>query len=476
MVRRAARACAGLVVALVATAVLVLTSATSASAHVVPTSTIELAVTDSDVVATVEIPLSDLESATGLDLGDETQADVDANADAIEEYLLEHFQPTTDDGEEWTVSGGDLTVVSAGTSTTTGIYAALETTFTLTPPADTDAEEAEQSFDLGFDAIVDKVATHTIIVTVESDSTDDDFSGAYEVGTIKRDTVTNTIEELHVDLSSGTSASAFTDMVQLGMQHIQEGVDHQLFLLTLLLPAPLLALRRARAPGREAGRRWAGRVDGRTALRRIGATTLAFTLGHSITLALGAYGLPVHESWVEAAIALSILVAAVHAVRPLFPGREALVAGSFGLVHGLAFSEVLRSLDLTGLHLVLALLGFNLGIELMQLVVVAAVLPALVMLSRLERVYAVVRLAAASLTGVAACGWLLARVGYANPVSDVADWLGEWSLPVLVVLWAGALAALVVDVRAGRRSAGSDSGSGSAPASASADVEEPAGV
>ncbi|MCM0619518.1 HupE/UreJ family protein [Nocardioides bruguierae] len=440
--QRLLRVATGALAALVAAAVLLLGTAGSASAHVVPSSTVELAVTDSDVVATVEIPLDDLEAATGIDLGDETQADVDANADAIEAYLLEHFTPTSDDGTEWTVTEGDLTVVSAGDSATTGVYNALETTFTLTPPAGTDAAEEEQSFDLGFDAIVEKVATHTVIVTVASDSTDDDFSGAYEVGTVKRDTVTNEVESLHIDLDSGTSSSAFLDMVQLGISHIREGTDHQLFLLTLLLPAPLLAMP-ASATTRARGRRWAGRVGGVTAWRRIGATTLAFTLGHSITLALGTIGVPVAERWVEAAIAISILVASAHAVRPLFPGREALVAGAFGLVHGLAFSETLRALDLSGWHLVVALLGFNIGIEVMQLVVVALVLPPLVLLSR-SRAYEPLRLLAAALTGVAACGWLAARVGWANPVADGADQLGDWSLPALTALWLGALLALVV--------------------------------
>ncbi|MCL8026455.1 HupE/UreJ family protein [Nocardioides bruguierae] len=435
---RLLRAAAGALVALVAAGVLACTFALPASAHVVPTSSIALAVTDDDVTADVEIPLSDLEAATGLDLGDYTQADVDENADAIEAYLLEHFEPTSDDGTEWSVSEGDLTVISTGDSTTTGVYAALETTFTLTP-AD---GESTDSFDLGWDAIVDTVATHTVIVTVTSDSTDADFSGTYEVGTVQRDTVTNEVEGLHVETGSGASSAAFLDMVALGISHIREGTDHQLFLLTLLLPAPLLAMPPS-AGVRARGRRWAGRVGGVTAWRRIGATTLAFTLGHSITLALGTLGVPVAETWIEAAIAASILVAAVHAVRPLFPGREALVAGAFGLVHGLAFSETLRALDLSGWHLVVALLGFNIGIEVMQLVVVALVLPPLVLLSR-SRAYEPLRLLAAALTGVAACGWLAARVGWANPVADGADQLGDWSLPALTALWLGALLALVV--------------------------------
>lgn len=98
-------------------------------------------------------------------------------------------------------------------------------------------------------------------------------------------------------------------MVGVGMHHIAEGTEHRLFLLTLLLPAPLRAV---------AGR-WRGAVSTKTALRRILAITLAFTLGHSVTLAAGSLGLPVPIGTVEALIAMSILIAAAHAVRPLSP-------------------------------------------------------------------------------------------------------------------------------------------------------------
>jgi len=146
----------------------------------------------------------------------------------------------------------------------------------------------------------------------------------------------------------------------------------------------------------------------------------------------------VPQQLVESLIAVSILVAALHAVRPVFPGREALVAASFGLVHGLAFSEALRELDLTGARLVLALLGFNLGIEAMQLLIVAVVLPPLILLAHSGH-YRRLRVGAAAATAVAAVGWLSARVGLPNPIADVADRLGVVSVPVGLALWVVAL-------------------------------------
>lgn len=397
-------------------------TAPTASAHVIPSSTVQLAVHDSEIDATVTIPVSDVATATGLDLGDGAQTDIDAQAGTISAYLLDHIAPTDGNGRAWTVTIGPLAVAEAGDTATTGRYAELLTSLTLTPPPGTD----DRVLDLGYTAVVDRVATHTVIVTVASDDARPD-AGAYQLGVITRDTVTNTVTPLTVDLD-GSSYQGFAGMVSTGMHHIAEGTDHQLFLLTLLLPAPLLV----------AGRRWTGSTTPRRAIRRIASVTLAFTLGHSLTLALGALGLPVPQGAVEAVIAVSILVAAVHAIRPIFPGREALVAGSFGLIHGLAFSETLRELDLTGSQLVSALLGFNLGIEAMQLIIVAVVLPPLIMLARVGR-YRALRVTAAVITAVAALGWLAARLGHPNPVSVVADQLGLLSIPVVVALWVAAV-------------------------------------
>ena len=107
--------------------------------------------------------------------------------------------------------------------------------------------------------------------------------------------------------------------------------------------------------------------DGSTAFRRIVKVVTAFTLGYLIIPVFGALGwvwLP--GSLVESAIALSILVSAVHALVPFFRGREVLIAGGFGLVHGLAFAATLAGFGLDPLTMVSSILGFNLGIEAVQ--------------------------------------------------------------------------------------------------------------
>ena len=110
----------------------------------------------------------------------------------------------------------------------------------------------------------------------------------------------------------------------------------------------------------------------------------AFTVAHSITLSLAALGLvDVPSSIVEPLIAASIVwVAVENLVAPAGAGRRWLIAGVFGLIHGLGFASALVELDLAARRLVRALVGFNIGVELGQLAFVAVVMPPLVWASR----------------------------------------------------------------------------------------------
>ncbi|WP_353808639.1 HupE/UreJ family protein [Agromyces sp. SYSU T00194] len=396
--------------------------APAASAHVVPSTVIALDVHDSDITATVTLPESDLATASGVDVGDVLD---DSEAAALEAYLEDHFAVASDDGA-WTV---DATAVELGSTEQwgTGAFDTVTATVLLTPA---DASEV-RAFTLEYDAIVHQVVTADVSVILHSDWAAGELESARDLGTISADTVTGGVSPLAIDLDDGSWWQGFAGMLGLGVSHIAKGTDHQLFLLTLLLPAPLLA----------AGGRWRRTAPTRTAVRRIAAITLAFTIGHSITLALGALGLAVAQQPVEVLIAASILVAAVHAIRPLFPGREVVVAGSFGLVHGMAFSATLAALDLSGGQLALSLAGFNLGIELMQLVVVVVVLPPLVVLAG-TRAYAPLRVGAAAAAVAAAAGWLLDRAGVPNLVGAAADAIGPASPWIAGALWVAALGVL----------------------------------
>jgi hypothetical protein len=225
----------------------------------------------------------------------------------------------------------------------------------------------------------------------------------------------------------------FASIFRLGMRHIAEGTDHLLFLLALLLPAPLLA----------SGSRWAGFAGGRRSLLRILKIVTAFTLGHSITLALAALGfVRVPSRPIEVMIAVSILVSAIHALRPLFPGKEAGIAAFFGLIHGLAFAATLGELGLGRWERVAGILAFNLGIETMQLIVVTAIIPSLVLMSR-TRAYLSVRTGGALFAGFASVGWIAERLldvhssvdVIVNGVAHHAVWIAGVLFLTSLVCW-----------------------------------------
>lgn len=240
-----------------------------------------------------------------------------------------------------------------------------------------------------------------------------------------------------VGLSPGAARpSSFSRFVWLGVEHIATGWDHLLFVLMLLLSAKTL--------------------------RRAAMVVTGFTLGHSVTLSLTALGAVVpREAPVEALIALSIgllavenawldqdrrrallpvlavsavLVAAATSLALALPVAPALigvalfsacyfawlarsahpelgraaVAALFGLIHGFGFARVLSSLDLAPARVVRALVGFNFGVELGQVVVVVAAWPVLAAIRRRDHTHRLVPIAASIALGLS-CHWFVGR-------------------------------------------------------------------
>jgi hypothetical protein len=158
-----------------------------------------------------------------------------------------------------------------------------------------------------------------------------------------------------------------------GVRHIVTGYDHVLFLLCLLLPSVL-----RRTP---AGRQPVARLS--AAVWPVAGIVTAFTVAHSITLGLAALKIvSLTPAFIEPAIAVTIVLAALDNVVPFFPVRRVVVTFFFGLIHGFGFASVLGELNLPRSDFAWALLQFNLGIEAGQLVIVALVTTALFTLRR----------------------------------------------------------------------------------------------
>jgi hypothetical protein len=204
----------------------------------------------------------------------------------------------------------------------------------------------------------------------------------------------------HAMLEEG-AAQGFLAFVQHGIWHIWIGYDHILFLLSLLLPAVLVWREHA----------WRAVAAPRAALTDVLRIVTAFTLAHSVTLSLAALGLVALPSrWVESAIALSVLLAALNNLRPITHGRRWAAAFGFGLVHGFGFATVLGDLGLQSGALAASLVGFNLGVEIGQLAIVAAFLPLAWAVRRSWFYRRVVMLGGSSLIMLVAAIWLGERL------------------------------------------------------------------
>ena len=203
------------------------------------------------------------------------------------------------------------------------------------------------------------------------------------------------------ELKTVSRWAQFIDYAREGVWHIWIGFDHVLFLLSLLLPAVLLW--RARS--------WQAVETFRTAFVDVFKIVTAFTVAHSITLSLATLGtVELPSRWVESAIAASVVLAALNNVWPVFHGRRWTVAFAFGLIHGFGFATVLADLGLPREALVLALVGFNLGVEAGQLAIVAVFLPIAFALRRTAVYRRAVMVGGSLLIAALAGVWLVERV------------------------------------------------------------------
>jgi hypothetical protein len=176
-----------------------------------------------------------------------------------------------------------------------------------------------------------------------------------------------------------------------GIGHILTGIDHLLFLLCLVVPF------RRRVPA------------------LIGVVT-AFTVGHSITLALAALGAISAGRWfppvVETLIAVTILYMAIENVLWARLARRWLIAAGFGLIHGFGFANALgETLQFAGGHLALSLLAFNFGIEAGQIAALCLIVPALNLLFRMAALRRWGVLLISILAGHEAWHWMIERAG-----------------------------------------------------------------
>lgn len=388
-----------------------------AAAHLTPNSEIQIDFGRDHAVADIIIPQSDYARASNNKIGDIA---------AAREFLSRHFRVTGPQGKRWGIHYDVIEFVQiAGPP---DLHAAV----TLRAPADSTG----RVLDLRWSAVIDRDPNHFAIVLARSDF------GKAQIGAEAVPEVLGTLQgarqSLLINRGESSYWQGFIGSVQLGMHHIIEGHDHLLFLIALLLPAPVLAF----------GGRWADARTISATLWQFARVVTAFTIGHSITLVGGAlFDWKLPSQPVEVLIALSILVSAIHAWGPLFPAKEPIVAALFGLVHGLAFATLIGSFGLGLGEKALAIFGFNLGIELVQFGIVLLILPSLLLLARTSY-YSWFRQAGALFASIAAAAWLTQRLtGKENGVSTWFDGFLANGLILISVLTVVAVAVTLLDTK-----------------------------
>ncbi|MCU1369282.1 MAG: hypothetical protein JWO77_476 [Ilumatobacteraceae bacterium] len=402
------------VAALAATAVFVGLAPGAASAHTLASSSVTIELTDHDASGTISLAVASLDKAftAGHRSKDLSAAEYQAQ---VVDYLDEHLTVRGADGVPWAEDYRNF-----ARQTVEGIE-------TITVDVDFDVETDDPAdFAITYDAIIEAVSDHEAVLVLVDASNRASTPGVF------------TTSENTLTVGEGATAVGLLDMTRFGFHHVLDGADHLLFLLTLLLPAPLIV----------ASGKWQRGPGLGWSVRKVIHVVTAFTIGHSLTLLATSLGwIRVPGRPVEVLIAASVAVSAVHAIRPLVRGGEPVIAGTFGLIHGMAFAGILADLGLSGRTSVVTLLAFNVGIELAQLLATACVFPSLYLMATRQS-YTAVRVGGASLALAASGGWMLGRLGLvSSPFDGIEGTLIRHPWGVVIALAVLAIAVRLLDHR-----------------------------
>ncbi|MBB5606134.1 MULTISPECIES: HupE/UreJ family protein [unclassified Janthinobacterium] len=373
-----------------------------AQAHKPSDSYLSIAVHGQQIAGQWDIALRDLDFAIGLDGngdGELTWDEIRARHAAIAAYALQRLQMASAQG----VCPLQVTEQLIDNHTD-GAYNVLRF-HGICPGA------APGSLSIGYTLFADLDPQHKGLLKLSSD-------GHTQTAIFDPDSPRQTLS-----LTAPSRLAQFGAYVKHGIWHIWIGYDHILFLLSLLLPAVLqtqqqgwgrtLRVRpRILASGLHSPdtTSLSTNFDFKAAFFDVLKVVTAFTLAHSITLTLASLSvISLPSRWVESAIAASVVLASLNNLFPLFRGRRPVAAFVFGLIHGFGFASVLLDLGLPQSSLVASLFGFNLGVEIGQLAIVAVFLP-LAWLLRKTWFYRQLMTVGSLLIAIIAAIWLLERV------------------------------------------------------------------
>jgi hypothetical protein len=401
-----------------------------AHAHTGKQSYVYLQIFDESIVGRVEYPVGDLNRLfdLGIDEDDVDQAIEDAETQRafLENYTDEHLDLFPEDGEpgDWTLSFGEISGLEASNGGYTTLEFEIEQRFAPTP----------RVFQVDYDGIIEADPERDAFLLIQTDFGSGTFNN--EADEFVRFTADSTLQT--IDLDDPSFWKGLGGTIDLGVEHIRIGTDHILFVLALVLPSAMVFVRRTDG---ERGT-WEPSPSFTSSLWRVIKIATMFTIAHSITLAIGGFEiLDLSPRLVESIIAISIAIAALHNIHPIWPNREWIMAFGFGLFHGFGFAGLLSELGLTESDRLVSLLGFNLGVEIGQVAIILMVFPVLYLMRR-TRAFVPLMNVGSVVLALIALAWATERIfDYDTDVNALVDPVLRWPRSFLVVLAALAFAA-----------------------------------
>jgi len=358
-----------------------------ASAHPLPDTKVMFHLYPGGAVITITAPLRDFEIVYKGKITSDRKKN-------IQEYFKNHIKINSEN-RSWTLELTDYSI-SRTQDSIVGLYDKIDFNIVAKPKLQNDT----RNFTLNYDAFVHQIYNHKSIIGLASDWEKGVQNANQMIGVIQRD-VDGKILPLNISLDEGSFFTGFQSMVVMGFNHILEGKDHILFLISLLLVAPFFI----------ENKNWRLLENRKAAIKRVIKIVTAFTIGHSVMLILGAVQLiTINPDYIEIAISITILLSGINIYKPVFFGKEILIALLFGFIHGLAFANTIVFFNLDTKQFICSVLGFNLGIELVQIIIVLLSFPLILYISGKYKNISYYRFALSVFVVLMAVYWLYERV------------------------------------------------------------------
>jgi hypothetical protein len=326
-------------------------ASSSLCAHTVGESYIYLRVYDNRLTGIFHITLRDLNDALGLQTPDVqiTEENLVERKSEIHNYYREKVQ-FFDKETELPIRFTDFDILQAGSIWVLTQFVIIENAAT------------PEVIGIDYNVLFEKNPDHVALLAIEH------FWKASIFNNEGQESLIFSAENHRQQLSfSGYSAfTGFMGVVMLGIKHFWGGFDHLLFIIALLLPAVMDRKHNS----------WQPVTGFRPALMYVVKIITLLTIAHSVALSIAAVGhftLPLRL--VDSVVALSIAIAALDIVFPIYKRKFAWVVFVFGLFHGFGFANVLAHNAVLNEHMALSLFGFNLGLVIGQVVLICVLMP-----------------------------------------------------------------------------------------------------